>query len=406
MIAKFDSMRRGYFVAAGIALSLLLGCATRTRPQPSAPPSATAPAADTGAAAGPPVTRIYDIRSLLIEIPDFDDVPDLSLAPTTQPAVPPPHHARTREQRVQQLIDLIEQTVAPDSWGSACNIRELAGQLVVTQTPDHQALVERLVGQLIEKHDLQITVEARFVLIDDATVEKFGLTKAGNSTTFLDAAQVDLLLRAVQEGKDSRVVTAPRITLFNGQRAYVAVMTQRAYVSGYQVRDGKDGARTLEPKQEIATVDSGLVLDVMAAASADQKYVTLTLRPELSRLERMEDAVWPNSPAGTPLKIQVPTVTVRKLNKTVSFPAGGTIVLGGWSDLISQGPDGGTTQPASKSEPAPAQQGDLSLENSDAFPWGDRKNANLYVMVKAVVISGAGNQGKSFPLLKTKIEAR
>ena len=49
--------------------------------------------------------------------------------------------------------------------------------------------------------------------------------------TFLDDFQVSLLLRATQASQYSSTLTAPRLTLFNGQRAFVVVATETAYVS-------------------------------------------------------------------------------------------------------------------------------------------------------------------------------
>ena len=57
----------------------------------------------------------------------------------------------TRQELVDQIIKLITDTVAPDSWrdagGSVGSIKELSGQLIVTQTPENQRQLTNLLEQ-------------------------------------------------------------------------------------------------------------------------------------------------------------------------------------------------------------------------------------------------------------------
>jgi hypothetical protein len=73
-------------------------------------------------------TRVYDVR-------DFIMRPD----------------SRTPQQRTDDLILEIRQTIDPGSWrdagGSAGNIRALSGQLIVTQSPENQREVAYLLQQ-------------------------------------------------------------------------------------------------------------------------------------------------------------------------------------------------------------------------------------------------------------------
>src|SRR5204863_7176259 len=99
--------------------------------------------------------------------------------------------------------------------------------------------------------------------------------------TSTDDFQVSAIIRATEAEQSSTTITAPRVTLFNGQRAYVLVATSRAYVSDLNPVVGSN-AVGFDPT--ISTVQSGVLLDVQATVSADRKYVTLTLRPQLSNL--------------------------------------------------------------------------------------------------------------------------
>jgi general secretion pathway protein D len=170
------------------------------------------------------------------------------------------------------------------------------------------------------------------------------------SGTYLDNFTVQFLLRATQAAQHSTNVTAPRLTLFNGQRAYVLVSRQTAYVSDLEPVVAQ-AAVAFNPT--IGLVQSGVLLDVQATVSSDRKYVTLTLRPQLATLIDLlpftfQSAEAPtggtSQPAGgggttiiggtggaNPASgtIQQPILQITEVRTTVSVPDGGTLLLGG-----------------------------------------------------------------------------
>jgi general secretion pathway protein D len=152
--------------------------------------------------------------------------------------------------------------------------------------------------------------------------------------TFLDDIQVDFIVQATQAHQATRQLTAPRLTLFNGQRAYVSVGTAQAYVSDLEPVVS-DNAVTFDP--EIDYVTTGTVLEVEATVSADRRYVTMTLTPQVTvlngftRYAIVVESVDPET--GEPTTgigfIQLPNVTIQTVETTVSVPDGGTLLLGG-----------------------------------------------------------------------------
>jgi len=147
---------------------------------------------------------------------------------------------------------------------------------------------------------------------------------------------VSLLLRATQISQNTTTLTAPRITLFNGQRAFVVVATETAFVSDLTPIVGTS-AVAFDPT--IGIIQSGVLLDVQATVSSDRKYVTLTLRPTLTRLRSLISfpvSAIANSTGtgGTSQQIvsalvQQPVRDITTINTTVSVPDGGTLLLGG-----------------------------------------------------------------------------
>ena len=374
-----------------------------------------------------PDTRVFDIRDLIIQVPDFTNAPTFNLQSQSNTASggggggssggslfggagggaqgQGAQVLQTRQQLIDEIKKLIQDTVAPDSWrdagGTIGAIQELSGQLIVTQTPENMRKLQDLLEQLRETRAIQVTVEARFLTVQrnyledigfdlDVTLNNrdrdqnsswsaipinqssaiftanpttglpgsirnvnnadvsggpggLGLSSLGLQGTYLDNFTVQFLLRATQAAQSSTLVTAPRLTLFNGQRAYVLVSRQTAYVSDLEAVVAQ-GAVAFNPT--IGLVQSGVLLDVQATVSSDRKYVTLTLRPQLATLldllpftfqsaQGTQATTQPvgggitigtNNPSGI---IQQPILQITEVRTTVSVPDGGTLLLGG-----------------------------------------------------------------------------
>lgn len=152
--------------------------------------------------------------------------------------------------------------------------------------------------------------------------------------SFLDNIQVDFLLRATQADSRTSVLTAPRLVLFNGQRSWVAVTIQQSFVSQLNPVVGA-GAVAVAPQTNV--IDSGAVLDVNATVTADKRYVTMTLRPGVTRLLDLQTIPFSGGAAGGGFGggaalqafVQIPTLSSQRLQTTVSVPDGGTLLIGG-----------------------------------------------------------------------------
>ncbi len=152
--------------------------------------------------------------------------------------------------------------------------------------------------------------------------------------SFLDNIQVDFLIRATQADSRTTVLTAPRLVLFNGQRSWVAVTIQQNFVS---TLNPVTGTGSVAQAPITGTIDSGAVLDVNATVTADKRYVTMTLRPGITRLLDLQTIPFSGGAAGggfgggTALGafIQLPTLSSQRVQTTVSIPDGGTLLIGG-----------------------------------------------------------------------------
>ena len=316
------------------------------------------------------------------------------------------------------LIELITSTIEPDTWeevGGPGSIEGFAGtlSLVVSQTQDvHERIVD-LLEQLRRLQDLQVTIEVRFIILNDDFFERIGIdfdfniqnnsgvTRAetlqqpydgpnvvigldplGTPTLGLevpfsnrsfigsrpqfggftpDAAstvgfailsdiEAFFLIEASQGDTRSNVLQAPKVTLFNGQQAFVSDTSQRPFVTSVIPVVG-DFAAAHQPV--VTVLSEGTSLSVQAVVSQDRRFIRLTLVPFFSQIGDVDTftfngtttsdtgttAVDPSDDQSTVSNnqrtatsgttVQLPTFSFTTVNTTVSVPDGGTILLGG-----------------------------------------------------------------------------
>ena len=395
------------------------------------------------------------------------------------------------QQNFQPLIDLIQSTVAAESWdtvGGPGAIRPFDTNLslVVSQTQEVHDEIADLLEQLRRLQDLQVTIEVRFITLADTFFERIGVdfdfniqsgvnqplnmtaipTQSNGSTSPFDAGinaapggrsqvigldntgqpgvalgpfalnqglggvggaggvggvggggqQDNVLLRqnnrsffsipfrqnsfgsatvpqlpglpdpatsaanfgfailsdieayfliqAAQGNTRSNVMQAPKVTLFNGQQAFVSDTRQRPFVTAVIPVVGDFSAA----QQPVITVlNEGTAVNVQAVVSNDRRFVRLTLVPFFSQIGKVEQfqfegsrstrskssgeksgadvdvpgiddlaGVTGSEAASAELEvqsngttIQLPEFLFTTVTTTVSVPDGGTVLLGG-----------------------------------------------------------------------------
>lgn len=369
------------------------------------------------------VVRVYDIQDLLVKAPNFSNFPQFNLQSATQNtstsvssgsagtannngnlfggggggAGSAASTTTSKKAMVREITKLIENTVDRNTWvdngGTVGTIREISGQLVVSQTPEAQQKIAGLLQQLRESRAIQISIEARFLLVGTNFLNDFAFgwnltfpqgffgpdvapltinnntasiaapqstgivgslggngagTGKASPTNALDISggilsnyQLNLFMQATQEDVHTTTVTAPRITLFNGQQAYITVAQQQNFVSSFTQTvggGGLNGVGGVGTNLNISTLTTGVVLAVQATVSADHRYVVMTLQPSLSTLNGLQtfningQSTEAATTSGIPLAggfVQLPNISLTELATTVSVPDGGTLLIGG-----------------------------------------------------------------------------
>ncbi len=289
-----------------------------------------------------------------------------------------------------------------DNGGSVGTVRELNGQLVVNQTPNNQTKIAALLQKLRESRAIEISINTRFLVVSTDFLNSFGFswnlnfngigtgsaftpgtnnpanpffggnvaplsvlnntetlatpiaTGVGNNIAhgfsqagsaldvsggILSNYQLNLLINATQESEHTTNLTAPRLTLFNGQQAFITVTQQQNFVSSFTQTAGVGGGIIggiggVATNLSVSTLSTGVVLEVQATVSADHRYVVMTIQPSLATLVALNtfDITGQENPAnpnGIPGFVQLPIIQLTQVATTVSVPDGGTLLLGG-----------------------------------------------------------------------------
>jgi len=271
------------------------------------------------------------------------------------------------EEAGQELVDIIMDTVHRQEWDKPdVSIQYSNGYLIVTQTREVLEEIQKFLADLRAARALQVSLDIRFITISDEWLQDIGfqffdpvglagivmeggtapnLRTALLSTTFpvsTEAAAYGLnlrlqiiddvtftgLLHALQSSNEAHILEAPRLTVFNGQRAYIAVYREHAYISGVSSVTAESAVGL---NYTFDTVEEGVTFDVRPFVSSDRRYVQLTLRPTVSRLLDLVDQPLAMAVMGQVFNatVQLPTIEDIEIRTTVSVPDEGTLMVGG-----------------------------------------------------------------------------
>jgi general secretion pathway protein D len=179
----------------------------------------------------------------------------------------------------------------------------------------------------------------------------FDINSAANfGFAILSDIEAYFLLSAAQGDSRTNILQAPKVTLFNGQTAFVSDTTQRPFVTTVIPVVGDFAAAQMPV---ITVLNEGTSMSVQAVVSADRRFVRLTMVPFFSQIGQVDTFTFtgststdsgttvpdPSNPdqnvtngattTTTGTTVQLPTFAFTTVTTTVSVPDGGTVLLGG-----------------------------------------------------------------------------
>ena len=329
------------------------------------------------------------------------------------------------------LIDLIVSTVSTETWaengGGEAEIRPFPTNLslVISQTQAVHEEIADLLEQLRRLQDLQVTIEVRFIRLNDRFFERIGIDFDMNiedrtigtadlvpgfpyepgrqsatvglnppvlptnpfpnytadldipfrqgsfnvavppvfsgfdptsAATFGFAILSDIeaffLIEAAQGDSRTNVLNAPKVTLFNGQQAFVADAISQPFVIGVIPVVGEFVAAQ---QPVIVVLNEGTMMTIQAVVSDDRRYVRLTVVPFFTQVGDVQEFTFEGTSSTSRsssstdddddgknesseedeeesrsgVTVQLPAFQFVSVVTTVSVPDGGTVLLGG-----------------------------------------------------------------------------
>lgn len=156
--------------------------------------------------------RIYDVRDLTEVKPEQRLFKDKNAQPAAAPVATSP----------QALVEKAKSLVAGEQ---EARVDYRAGNLLVLASPAAHAKLDAALSGFRKELGTPITFETRFFSMGSESLNSFlkKSPKDANTHIELSAADVEELLKAVAKDKSCNLLTAPRLTVVNKQRAHVLV---------------------------------------------------------------------------------------------------------------------------------------------------------------------------------------
>jgi type II secretory pathway component GspD/PulD (secretin) len=319
-----------------LTTGLLVAAASAQQPVPCLPPTASTTATQPRMVVVP-----YQVAELVI------------------PVGSPGKEGKTPTTCEDDLIKMIQDKVSPKTWAShggrgTIDYFPMTMTLVISQTPDIQEQVADLLSALRRLQNTEVALEVRLVTVPDQVFERIGVdfnapagcpngqcpakvdAKAAlDGAAFLKDTQVFQFLEAIQGDQRANVMQAPKITLLDNQMGQVDCTDKQMFVTGVEVVQ-RDGRPVVTPKNE--EIVTGFHMSACPKVSADRRFVMLDL--DINQTDPASPAV-PLFPVTVQIKdsegkpheftqfLQQPRVNTMRIQKRLSIPDGGTVLLGG-----------------------------------------------------------------------------
>jgi hypothetical protein len=148
--------------------------------------------------------------------------------------------------------------------------------------------------------------------------------------TYLNDINLSAILRAVEKSANFELVNDQVLSVHNTQRAYVTVTNQRAYIQDFDVEVAQFQA-VADP--QINVLQEGVVLDVRPTIHHDRKYLTLEIQPTVANVVALRNFSSTLGGVTSPVEFQLPELEVQSVFTTAIIPDGGSIMLGGLSNV-------------------------------------------------------------------------
>lgn len=273
--------------------------------------------------------RVIDVGYLVNPYPDFPG-PSVTLASCADGAGAGVTFAMSEEPSAvplpSDLVALIAGQVVPGTW-SADHLLEpgSAGRLVVKNSADAMAQLDRFLGDLARPVGRSVSVEVRFLAVDAPALAALSADMGPLTAGFpsLNDEQAAKVLTRAQAEDGVREVGVAIACGLAGKRFSLSTLRTTAYVQDYDVQIATK-SKIGDPVVGALTV--GTVLDVRPQVSPDGASILLDFRPVHAEAGGPVDAL--DTRSGDIGKIHLPSVRSHETRSSLLLRNGGWFVVG------------------------------------------------------------------------------
>ena len=208
------------------------------------------------------------------------------------------------------------------------NLKKVAEFLeMVEGTIQRQVLIEATIVEVMLSDDYQMGLDWSYLVGSQTSTSflgdntKFALDTSGLMSTSVfefsfQYKDVTALLNAISEQGKMNIISRPRLTTLNNQKAIIKVGTEEVYFE----RETETSTTSTTETYTVKFFTVGLILDVTPQISAGDE-ITLHIHPVIS--EKVDERPYPIG-GGT-----IPIVNIRESSSVVKVKSGHTVVLTG-----------------------------------------------------------------------------
>ena len=217
----------------------------------------------------------------------------------------------------------------------------------ITQSVQRQVLIEATIVEVTLSDAYQggidwsrlavsggITFNQRLLGGFDAAAQLAGAS-AGNAVTIgyqnptSTVGNISATVKLLQEFGNTRVLSSPKLMALNNQTALLKVVDNVVYFEIHAQTNTTQGVATTTFNSTPKIVAVGVVMGVTPQV-ADDKRVSLTVRPTISRVLRFKEDPNPSLTVnGQRIPNPVPEIQVREMESVLQVASGQTVILGG-----------------------------------------------------------------------------
>jgi MSHA biogenesis protein MshL len=232
--------------------------------------------------------------------------------------------------------------------GTKLIINPIAGTILVSALPSKLTQVSQFITLFESSVQRQVLIEAKIVEVSLDRGLSYGIdwnlvsskgnlgvsarsdnaaSTSGNVSLTLNggSTQITAILNALSTQGDVQVLSSPRVSALNNQRATFNVTTDEVFfaVTRQPILGPTGGTIGFNTSIQPQQISVGIVLDVLAQVGADNT-ITMNIRPEVTSVSRVESITLDDGSTA-----RAPVIERRETDTMARRRAGETLVIGG-----------------------------------------------------------------------------